>query len=169
MTKPLGPSLPCQDTGRMRAWLGPTFLLGSPLCPHSGRRPLSVTAGGDRLLAPLACILSYSPGGKWLRAGTGLCLCCSPPRYYSCPSAGRCLAAPVQTHGASSHLLSAAPHVAHSSWFHPALPCHLLSDSTSTVSPPSSPQPDHLSLIVCEKQEMTAKHSLILTPFSPPC
>lgn len=65
--------------GRRHSW-GPPCPWGALCGPHSGRRPLPTAAGGDRLLSPPACILSYSPGEKGPRQwGQAFC----SPRFYS--------------------------------------------------------------------------------------
>lgn len=134
--------LPALARHRERAWPGPTFLPGSPLWSSFRQSPLSTAVGGDRLLSPLACILSYSLGEKWLRQrGRARVPSALYPQTLQLSLPGQMPSGPSPDSEPSSSSSPCSPQL----WPRPTPPLHLpLSDSASSVSPPSSPPQPNL-------------------------
>ena len=146
---PGAPQCPAKPWGGPRAGLRPPPSRGALCGPCWDRRLLSTVAGEGwvRLLSPPACLPSYPLGESVLT-----------PRGRSSALHPHTLQLPFPSRPSPD---PPSPPVAAA----PASPC------TSSSPPlPLSPSTVCTSLwSVSEKQEVTAKHSLILTPFSPPC
>lgn len=136
MTEPRGRSLPCQDTGQAESVAGAHLPPGEPsvvLIQAEGLCP-SLREGTGSF--PHLLVFWVIPPEK---SGWEQAWACVPaalsPQTLQLPLCRQTPGCPSSDSLSLLPRLPAAPHVAHSSWFHPAPPLHLLlSDSTSKSS-----------------------------------